>query len=339
MDFGEILSKAWKTIWKNKILWLFGILAGCGGAYSTQGGGGGGSSSGIQMPSSPGPSPFNTPLDRNIDKFAQFLADIPVWVWIAIGIAFIILIFVLSIIFLMLGTLGQTGVIKGASLADQAKEEDKPLSLKDIFKGIKPHYWKILLFNVGFRISWFILNLLLIIPIVILTICTCCLGLLLLVPVGWFVQVMIYFTTIAIIEEDLDIFKAIARAWEVLTKNLGNVVLMFLILGLGQLILGFIIVLPIFLTPIPILINLAVTGFESATVGLIISAILFLIILPIVIFLSGVLMAYVLSAWTLTYRRLTGENSLTPIVITDGQTETDEPEADENEEAEEETED
>ena len=30
MDFGEILSKAWKIIWKFKILWIFGILTSCG---------------------------------------------------------------------------------------------------------------------------------------------------------------------------------------------------------------------------------------------------------------------------------------------------------------------
>lgn len=36
MNYGEILSKTWKVIWKHKILWLFGVLAGC----SASGGGG-----------------------------------------------------------------------------------------------------------------------------------------------------------------------------------------------------------------------------------------------------------------------------------------------------------
>jgi hypothetical protein len=31
MDFGEILSKAWKITWKHKILWVFGILSSCSG--------------------------------------------------------------------------------------------------------------------------------------------------------------------------------------------------------------------------------------------------------------------------------------------------------------------
>ena len=40
MNYGEVLSSAWKTIWKHKVLWIFGILAGLGA------GSGGGSASG-----------------------------------------------------------------------------------------------------------------------------------------------------------------------------------------------------------------------------------------------------------------------------------------------------
>jgi hypothetical protein len=27
LDFGGVLSRAWKVVWNNKILWLFGILS------------------------------------------------------------------------------------------------------------------------------------------------------------------------------------------------------------------------------------------------------------------------------------------------------------------------
>ena len=36
MDYGEVLSRAWRIIWKHKVLWIFGIMAGC-----TSGSGGG----------------------------------------------------------------------------------------------------------------------------------------------------------------------------------------------------------------------------------------------------------------------------------------------------------
>ena len=29
MDIGSVLSRAWQIIWKHKVLWIFGILAGC----------------------------------------------------------------------------------------------------------------------------------------------------------------------------------------------------------------------------------------------------------------------------------------------------------------------
>ncbi len=316
MDFGEILSKAWKTVWKHKVLWIFGILAGCASSTGSSGGSGGGSSTLPSTNGNGGPpimNPRNQPMLRD---FIEFISEIPPWVWIAIAIGVLALLIVLSVIFLMLGTLGQAGVIKGTSMADEAEEDAKPLSLGDIFKGIKPYYWKVFLLNLGLRVGGFILTLLLAIPLFLFVVCTCCLGALLLIPIGWFIEVMIYFTTIAIIDEDKGIFEGIGRAWNVLIKNPGNVLVMFLILGIGQLIVGFILVLPIFLTFLPVLINLAVTGFESLTVGLIITLVLFLIVLPIVILLGGILKAYVLASWTLTYRRLTGDYGQTPTIIT-----------------------
>src|SRR3990172_7740353 len=31
MDIGGVLSRAWQIIWRHKVLWIFGILASCGG--------------------------------------------------------------------------------------------------------------------------------------------------------------------------------------------------------------------------------------------------------------------------------------------------------------------
>ena len=49
-NFGEVLTRAWQITWKYKVLWIFGILAGC-----TNGGGGGGGNSGYRV----GPSDSN----------------------------------------------------------------------------------------------------------------------------------------------------------------------------------------------------------------------------------------------------------------------------------------
>lgn len=317
MDFGEILSKAWKTIWKNKILWLFGLLAGCGAAnYS--GGNGGSAGNAIQESTQNGgwDSTFISPsTQRGFEEFFQTLGNVPVWAWILIALGVAALVIFISVVCLFLRNLGMTGVIKGASMADQAKADQKPLSLGEILKGVQPYYWKVLLFNVGSSVAIFLATFILIVPIAALAACTCGLGILLMIPIAWFLTVMVYFTMIAIIDEDLPIFEAISRAWRMIINNVGQVLVMFLILGIGQIIVGLAIGLPLLFAIVPLVIALVVSGLEGLTVGLVISGVLFLAFLPIVIFLGGVLRAYVLVSWTLTYRRLVEKEGLKPKVI------------------------
>jgi hypothetical protein len=315
MDLGEIFSKAWKTIWKHKILWLFGFLASCGVTGGSAGGGGGGSTASTQPSTWDSPTFLSPSTQRGFEDFFQTLGDIPFWVWILIALVVFTAGIILAVLFQMAGTLGTTGVIKGTSMADEAAEDEKPLSFSAIFKGLKPYYWKVFLFNIGYRVAIFLVIFLLFLPIVVFAACTCGLGMFLLIPIGWFVSVMVYFTTIAIIEEDLGIFDAIGRAWRVIIKNPGSVILMFLVLGIGQLIAALVISLPLLIAFVPLLINLIVTGFSSLTTGFVISAVLFLGTLPLMLFLNGVLNAYILASWTLTFRRLTAEDELNPTVL------------------------
>ena len=323
MDFGEILTKAWRVIWKHKILWLFGVLAGCGAAGSSGGGGGGGSTSSIQTGSWNGGPPFLDPsTTRVVEDVINAIIEIPIWAILLFVLFMIVAGFILSILFLMLGSLGITGVIKGTGMAEDAAVDEKPLSLSEVFKGIKPHYWKVFLLNIGLRIAGFIVGIFLILPIIIVALCTCGLGLLLLIPIGWLIDLLVYLTTIAIIEEDKGIFEGIGRAWQVFTRNIGNVLLMFLVLGVGQFIIGLIIALPLIVVPVPLLIQLFATGFRAFTVGLVITILLSMVFVPLVIFLGGVLQAYVLAAWTITYRRLTTANDLHPTVLNGEPTQT-----------------
>lgn len=316
MNFGEVLTKAWKIIWKHKILWLFGILAGCGAAQGGGGGGGGNAVySGEQSGHYGGPSVMSPGLENSFSNFFQRMAEVPVWVWILIAIFVILVMFALSFLALMAGSLGTSGVIKGASMADKADPEDKPLSFGHIFKEVKPYYWKVFLLQLGLRFVGFFIVLFLLIPIILLTVCTCFLGLFLLIPIGWFLELMVYFTIIAILEEDKGIFDGIQRAWQMITRHLGDVFVMFLILGVGQMILGLLFIFPLLALPIPILINLLVTGFKAVGIGLVVSMVLFMLLIPVIVFVVGVVKAYVLTSWTLTYRHLLDEEELEPVVL------------------------
>jgi hypothetical protein len=323
MKIGEVLSKAWKVIWKNKILWLFGILAGC--SASGGGGGGGRASSSISsggpgmMPSQGnygnGTSILAPSAQRAFEQFARTVSEIEPWIWVTVAVTLLILGLVLAVLSFFAGTLGTTGVIKGAGMADRAGEDDKPVSLGAIFKGLKGSYWKVILLRLGLSILGFVVVMILILPLILFTVLTCFLGLFLLIPIGWFISVMVDFTIIAIVEEGLGIFDAISRAWKLMIRNLGQVAAMFLILGVGKIVVKLVIGLPVILIPLPIIINLFSSGFQDMTVSLVISGILLLVIVPVVILLSGVLRAYVLSAWTLTYHRLAEADPLDPEIL------------------------
>ena len=112
MNIGEILSRAWKIVWKHKILWLFGILASCGQASGSSsggssGGGSGGSSQAIHLPTA-------------------WLADVGNMEWfvvlllVAAGIIFIIFLVLLAMAF---NTVGRVGVVRGVLQAEEGKEK------------------------------------------------------------------------------------------------------------------------------------------------------------------------------------------------------------------------
>jgi hypothetical protein len=248
--------------------------------------------------------------------FFQFIETIPVLVWILVVLSMITLGFLLTILFFLAGSFGTAGVVKGASLAAEADPEAKPLSFKTIFNGFKPHYWKVVLLNLAYLVLSIILVMLFIIPIIFITFMTCGLIWLILIPIGWLISILLILSIIAIIEEDMNIFQGIEQAWKILTENLGKVILMGIILGIGQIVILILIITPLIaVSIIPVATNLIATGGEAVGPGLIISIILTLILIPLVILFSGVLQAYVLTSWTLTYRALRDKEDIEPIIF------------------------
>lgn len=74
MDFGEVLTRAWRIVWKFKILWIFGIFASCG----THNGGSfnGGGSSGYETNGAPGSTPSLPPgFVNNMERLVSFFAN------------------------------------------------------------------------------------------------------------------------------------------------------------------------------------------------------------------------------------------------------------------------
>src|SRR5512143_4054530 len=106
LDFSEVLGKAWRIIWKHKVLWIFGVFAGC----ARGSGGGGGTGWEQNQPFSPGP---NSDFQTFLDQTSRWIGD---HLWIVILLVLVVLILVVLAGFL--GTIGKIGLIRGTFKAD-----------------------------------------------------------------------------------------------------------------------------------------------------------------------------------------------------------------------------
>jgi hypothetical protein len=128
----------------------------------------------------------------------------------------------------------------------------------------------------------------------------------LLVPLGWFIQVVLEQANVALVVENTGIMDAIQRGWLVVKTYPGPILLMALILILGvSLIGGSIIALPIGIIILPALGGAALGGQTAANGGLLIAGLCFVAYLPVLLIASGILRSYISTSWTLTYLRLT----------------------------------
>ena len=312
MNYGEILKKAWQITWKHKILWLFGILAGFGSTYG--GGSPSGSGSGYQFSSSDVGNRFffrHTNAHYLLARLQEVISNTPIWFWIALAISVFFLAIFASIVSLFLGTLGSAGVIKGSLLAADAEENVKPLNLKQVFNGLKPFYWRLVLVKLAVIFGSIILGLVLaamIIGPILMTfglIIPCIFPFfLLLIPLAFFLQVLVINIDIALIDEDLSLVNALTRAWQVTTRNIWPMLLMSVILNLIQLMFAIVLIGPMLLMVIPIIIGMLIGETVTIAVGATISAFIFMILITVGLFFSGILKAFEISAYTLTFRHL-----------------------------------
>jgi hypothetical protein len=329
MKLGEVLTQAWKIIWKNKILWIFGILSSCGRG----GGGGGGGNSNFSNNGTGedffnnGNNPFSNGEFPGTDQFNHFMENFTgssgEQTWIPILIGVLCLLFIIALVFIFLGTIGRIGLIKGTLLAETGNE---PLRFGQVWSASTPYFWRVFLLNLVIGLAVGLAVLILMIPFVFLGIATMGIGMMciipiicLLIPVSLAINVIIEQANVAMVVEELGIMDAIKRGWRVCRENLGPIAVVALIILIGGGIVGFIITLPLILVLLPIF-----AGFLSndetvlttlfATAGLMLCC-----MLPVIIALNGVLQSYIGSVWTLTFLRLTEKKSDDPLAALDNQ--------------------
>ncbi len=306
MDFGEILSRAWKIIWNHKILWLFGFLAALGGGGGNGSDGSGGSGIQYNFPNNGGPDFNFRQFDNAPQWFQRFFETIPVW----LPILLVLFALVLFVVVVILSTYGRIGLTRGAWLAD---EGEASLGLGQLWGYGTRFFWRVLLLSLILIVLSIIVALIVIIPTIGISVLTLGIGLICLLPLLCvvalafaLVSVVFDLATISIVNEDQGVMDGLRRGWEVFRAHLGEMIGMALILWVIGLVIGFIIALPMVLIVAPLIVGAISQTRAVFGGGALLSLGLFLLYLPILMVIQGILRSYIGTTWTLTFRRLTG---------------------------------
>lgn len=315
VDFGDIITRAWQITWRNRGLWILGILASC---ISGQGGGNG---SNFNFSNNTGNSSGNLPsgFERMIEEFA------PMAVGLSIGLVCVILL--LSVIFLVLGWVGRGGLIGGARLA----EANGHVSFAEGWSAGTRNVGRLFGLWLFTGLPFLIIGLIIFIAFLVLvvgaigsggareletllvggfvTFALCLIPLLCILGLANIVaNILNHMGTLAAVIEDRSGLDALRRGWEVLRSNL----LSFLILGVIIVVLGwifgFVIALPLIIAVVPVIIGVA-AGIAADNEAILGSGLIFALACcavysPVLWVLQGIFETWAWSAWTLIYGKL-----------------------------------
>lgn len=308
IDLGKILARSWQIIWNHKVLWIFGILAGF-----ASGNGGGNNNSGSSNGNNGDPSNFGGNPEQFVGQAQEFFAQ-----YMLIIIAVCAVIALLTLIFFALGMMGRIGMLKGVYKVENGAAS---LSFAELWSESMPYFWCFAGLNFLVGLVFFII----ILPVIVIAIATAGIGLAcllplicLLVPVGWVVNVIMEQGQAAIVAEDLTMFDGFKRGWAIAKSDVGGMIVLSLVLGIGGAIIGVIMALPLIAAMVPLIISMV--SFEvghalptTAWISLICCG----LYTPVLIGLNGVLTAYMKTVWALSYLQLTKptENSSIPAQV------------------------
>jgi hypothetical protein len=329
INIGEIITRAWKITWKFKVLWIFGILAGCGGGNGSR-------------------YNFNNSgsnLDNESNPFSQFTGDLSsermiedflsksqefISGYTAIIVGVILLVCVLWIVFYFVGVMGKTGLIKGT---DRAENGAETLSFGTLWTESLPYFWRMFGLNmlVGLPFVIFVLAILaaglglagfssftgetpntgsfaIIAGMLAIFVPLMCIIGLLAIVVGMVVEQ----AQNAIVLEDLGILAGLNRGWNVFKSAILTIIILAIIIGVISAVVGFVVAVPVILAAGMAVFGVVPSGGESLFLPVLIFGACFVLYLPVLLTLSGILTAFSQSVWTLTYKRLTAPATPSP---------------------------
>jgi hypothetical protein len=291
MDYGQLLSRTWNLIWEFKFLILLGVLVALGGGNGTDfnfnvpGGGGG---------------EFTPPEEFEWDNFEEefdFEQDFNVPNFVpALVIPLIILGVLIGIALWVVATIAQGGLIEGVSALDAGLSSDFGTAWSAAWqKG-----WRLLGISILPAIPAFFMMVVGILsflsvgaagalfgedigmplgvglaPVLIGVTCVA-------LPIALILGLLATFAYRACMLDDLGVFASYRRGFNVLTENIGEAVVLFLIQVALSIVIGIVLLIP----------------------SVIFAICCFL--WPVLLLIQGTIAAYFSTLWTLAWRRWTG---------------------------------
>jgi hypothetical protein len=326
MDFGATISRAIKITWNYKILWILGFLAALGT-------GGGGSPGGANFTS---PQSFGNTFSRggNLPPWIQQLTQHPEPL-IAAASVFACLVVIIGLVLAVVGIISRGGLIAGV----QQVETEGTTTFGGAWKAGAARFWSLLGLNLLLAIPMIILVVILVVifavafgGIIAAAIATngrgtnnsdagaivgllgggitvmCCL-LCVVVLYGLLTEALTTFGERAIVIEKLGVMASISRAWGIFRANLGNIILLALIMGAItfaiSLVTGAIALAVLVPTMLPAILELSRGGTPGvATIILGVAGVIVGIILGAIV--RTLFITFNSTAWTLAFRQFTG---------------------------------
>ncbi|MBU0670525.1 hypothetical protein KKF29_00025, partial [Patescibacteria group bacterium] len=292
---------------KNKILWIFGMLIITGGGSGFSNGGSFGGEFGDSYTT-------DNEFFYGMEKIGDYVTNY--WYVIALLIVALLL---FGLIGLLLSIIAKASLFKGIQIANT----NKKVKFWDLFKFGLDKFWRVL----GIDLCVFGIVLLFLLAILILFLPFL---LMMIIPIiGWIVAIIFFFAAIVAfiifaaglgiiinyvycfaVLKDKKIKESFKLGYKLFKENLGESILMSLILfGIN---IGFLIVAiaVIFILAIPLVLVGFLLYYAFSTIGIIIAFFVGIIILGILAFLlKGIRNTYVFSSWFLTWKELSGSTN------------------------------
>ena len=314
MDYGEVITRSARLVWKHKILWLFGLLAGLGG------------SSGSNPLSytvnaadfTSGIFDFPQPAQRFYFGLEDFFRQTPGWIFILLAV----LAFGLGLVFLLISIFGKIGLVRGAWQADGGTDH---LGFGQLVNESVPSFWRVVGLTLLVGLPGFAVALIFAMVFVFgllasftqdapqIAVVLLCVGLpltCLMVPFFWFLGIWGELSTVAVVGEGRGIIDSLKRSWQMIRRNIGPVLLVAVLVLVAQ--IGFGLLVGLVVAPIGIgalLGDLVLSG-GRLSFGFFLP--LLLVAIPLSLVLGALFQSYIGTLWTLVFRRLAAAEAAQP---------------------------